>query len=559
MKAASLSFFFLLITTLVFSQVEMNVNVSGASGSGKVFVTAFSAKDKKTVSLNGKKGKLDLIRFSQYVVVAYQKGSKPFVISVDTEECPNVLQFNPNLGKGAPNQEDYRPQLHYSRQGGKYTMLPFDLDKVKDKAGFASQMADANKDVVNFYKTGAMPKARSNQRKFENEEAMRKSEHVLGQEIYKLLGKKRALEMDLERLEKAGYASSIKGENLSAQWEACRANGRMLTREMQYRQIAWDLAKKEVEKEQLVFNRKLKRGENPSGNALSKARTKLANAKEQYEISEINMENKQADCWEIKLRSEMEKLSDSPLKRVKEIEISDVRLRQRKGNTRRLYQKHNALATRLTGRERVVELANAQKFIADNAKANLALAQNKLQILTYRNQSKGGMDNQIAAAKKDIKKKEEIAYQAEMGYLEHMWHLRQQKDYDKDFANNLYARQSQLLEFTPFPEKKIPLTPEEELAKFEEDAEALFNELIVLEGLDDDRGIGKKLDFKDDFYEIVVNDEGKKNHYKNGRPITALTYRFETVEKYGEFLDNKRFEPEKKKRFLDWFKKKTEF
>ena len=59
-----------------------------------------------------------------------------------------------------------------------------------------------------------------------------------------------------------------------------------------------------------------------------------------------------------------------------------------------------------------------------------------------------------------------------------------------------------------------------------------------------------------DIYEMVTSDNGSKRYYKNQKPITDVTYRFETTRRYeGVLKDSKNVKKFDKYKPMDHLKK----
>ncbi len=544
------------------AQVKLKLNVTGQKSNTSAYVTAYAQKDKKTLTISQGRASLELIRYEQYIVMVYQKGRKPFAMSLDTEKAPRELTVNVNLKQGTVEQEDYSPALHYKGRGGRYAARAFDLDEVSDKPKCGALMQEANEEIRKFYAKGSMPRITKSRSGFKDDSAMRKTEHQIGQDIYKLLGKKRALELDLERLNEIGAKEIFPDASPQTKKDACSHNLKILRREKQFYEVSYKLAQSELDKVEVAMNKAVKKGLDSPGKELAKSRKKLEMARQLFEAADLNYKNKKADCWELELRLDLEQTLDSKEKALLEIEINNVRLYQRKQNAKRLYSIHNKMAMDVTERDRQVQLAKAQKFVSDHAKARVAITQNKLKKLMIKDNGTGSQKSQLGIMRRELVKNEELAFQAEMGYLEHMWHLRTVKDLDGDFVDDLFLRQSKLYDLEKLPDRNKPedfVEGYDPNSSIMEQAEALFNSFVELNEKEDDRGKVQEVEFKDDYYEIVVSPNGAKSYYKNNKPITSLTYRFETIKKFGEFLQNIRIEEEKRKRFLDFFRKRTEF
>ncbi len=506
---------------------------------------------------NGR-GTLELIKYTQYIVVVYQKGRKPYVISVDTENPPRNSNLSFSFIPGRMTNEDFRPQKHYEGKGGRFSVMDFDLDKVRDKGGFALQMQKANREIKAFYDKGTLPKIEKKQKQYENKESMRKTEHTIGQEIYKLLTRKRALELELEKLNKNGFSNS---NNSNSQISTCEDKLNILRREKQYYKVSLSLAEREVEKNEIMTNRQKLSGQAESQRELQNSREKFSLAQQQFEVAELNYKNAHADCWALKLQSEIDNSTNEKENKIRRIEISEIRTKQRKDNALKLNRLHNKIATKLTGRERVVELANAQKFASDHAKAQLSLAVTNLNKIRIKDNGKGRYKAEIGKARKEVVKKEEMAYQAEMSYLEHMWHLRENQDLEGGMVDDLFVRQTGLLDLENLSRRD---KTEDFVSGFDpmssalQQAQALYDNAVKQSEREDQRGKITLVKIFKDEYEIIQKSNGRKEYIKNGKPITSLTYRFETIRVYGEYLDNVKVEEEKKKQFLNFFKKKTE-
>ncbi len=546
----------LLLPLFMTGQVTLNVEAGNYKNNEPVYVTSFSDKDKKTVVLTKGKGQIELIQYAQYVLVVYQKGREPYAVSIDTENPPRTSSLRFAFLQGEMDQNEFRPQKHMVGKGSRFSTSSFDLDQVKDKGAFAYQMQLASREIKSFYKNGTLPPMTKNQSQYDTKETMRKSEHQIGQEIYKMLSKKRALELDLERWKKGGYAQANVQMSKAQQVSICERNLKWLQREQQYADASKKLAELEVEKAKMMLNRQKRSNQATDEKDLQQRKEKLERASKQFEIADLNYKNNYADCWALRLQGEIDASSNENEKQVKKIEISNVRIQQRKENAFKLNRLHNALATQLTGRERRVELANAQKFASDHTKANYTLAINqlkKLQITETDPNSK-----RIKSAKLEVIKKEEIAFQAEMSYLEHMWHLRSDQDMNKNIVDDLYARQTQLL---PLENIRKRERPEDFVPGYDasdpilEQAQKLFDHVVKIS----QEGDTQKVEVLNDKYEIIQKSNGKKAYSKNGKPITSLTYRFETIRVYGEYLNNIRIEEKKRKTFLDYFKNRTSY
>ncbi len=546
------------------AQVILDLNVQGARNGVPVHATVFSDQDKKNVALENGRGEIPLLKFTQYIIGIYQRGSRPGFYTLDTENIQGKIKLTVKVNAGRPAEPDWAPKQHNNGSGWK----KFDLDNVQDKEGFGVHMCEAKADVELFLNKGVKPRIDPKRNQATDSKVMEKREHLLGQEVYKLLGKKRALELELQRLGTNGFVTNSSNASANAAMQMCVASRKLLEREFQYAKVSLSLAQKEVDKLVLGINRNLKRGNTFNASGLRKAREKLNIARKEQEIAELNLSNKQTECWELKLNSEIDRAGSENEKALKRLELEKVRLYKRKDNAIRLYNLHTDKAKIKTGRERVVELANAQKYAAEQAKAKYEIIRNQIDYWTTRSNGSGQYQITIKALREKLVKREDLAYQAEMGYLEHLWYLRNKDEFKVDLADDLYARQSQLLPFEPIhrktPSKDSSIvdtnTPDPNVTTDEAEANRLFNSFVKVKEMEDgNKGNGVRVECDGHYYEIWVSPKGKKSYFKNGKPITGLTYRFETVAAFGEFLENYKYEPQKERFFKNWFKRRTDY
>ena len=138
-----------------------------------------------------------------------------------------------------------------------------------------------------------------------------------------------------------------------------------------------------------------------------------------------------------------------------------------------------------------------------------------------------------------------------MAYLEHIWHLRE-KPSVQPILDDIFARQNDLLDIvqTNRPQTEEPVSATET----ETDAELLSQIKIESNTREDSRT--KTLTFDQDYYEIIENGKTRQ-YFKNGKPITRITYEFETKRQFGEILENVKNE-ERRRRLWDLFKKRIQ-
>ncbi len=562
-------FLLLIMLSLHFSvsaQVELEgkVNVTNAE---QIYFSVFAEGSHRLYRLE-KNGKFScrLPRYEECIIAFYEKNSQPKTISINTEVgASSGIKLNLSLAAGKPKSNQkitVAPHKRYISNGSSYTPQSFDLDKVKDKTGYALLMSKVSKGLEKFYSTGSLPSQETSYSSNMTVAELRKSEHRLGQEIFLLLKKKKALETQVRDL------NAKRNAELVSSFKECEQDFTILKKEASLKNVVHELAKKELDKEKMQARRLEEKGGTNTRDKVRKASQHMLNTRMQYEVAALNMKNKQSDCWEFKMQQEIDaKIQagvayDDPEILVKQLEISNVRFSKRLENAKELYQYHNRLANDLTDRDRLVSLANAQKYIAEKEELKLFQLENKLKAWRYKDGGTGKFDRQINGALKRVDRQWEIAYQAEMGYLEHMWHLRRHPVVEYKDIDNLYNRQSGLLAVYPFrkdPPKEDDISAvinDPEIPKPKASTEEILANVRV-EETTDSRGAVKTVRMDDvDVYEIIEDKKGNRRYIKNGKPITKLTYVFETKRQFGRIIENVTIE-DSKSTIWDLFKKKT--
>ncbi len=553
-----LSFIWLLLLTTatgLMAQVTIEGSVSNVQQKN-ILVSIYSEGSHQLVPV-GADGRFvaQLPRFEECLVVVYSANTQAKTYSVNTDEpASEPIKLFVTMSGEKPNKNNILingPEKRYVTDGYAYKTESFNLDNVKDKFKFATLMSELNANLRAFYIDKKLPEEQIGITTNTNEAAIRKSEHKLGQEIFQLLNKKRAQEKFVQEVTAAYNQDNSDG------LERCQLEYKLLKAEATYTKTSYELATRSYEKEKLMVRRTENSGRTSSTRKMLEAESKMKRLEKEKDIAVITLTNKQADCWEIdaqlKVDVELEKgdAADMALIKTKRLDINNVRMTSRLQNARKLYKQHNALANDLTGRDRVVQLANAQKYISQQEEIRLYKSENMLAIWRLKNEKDKRYSKQVGLAEKAYLRQREIAFQAEMAYLEHMWYLRD-KPSVKGILDDVFARQNDLLDIVQ--SDRPELVEEVVVEETRTDAELLSNIKIESNTRDDSRS--KKLTFKQDYYEIIENSSGRK-YFKNGVPITKLTYEFETKRKFGEILKNVK-EEERRKRLWDLFKKRIQ-
>ncbi len=521
-------------------QVRIAAEVNSNSKE-RLYLAVYSENDEQLHPVFNGKIKIDVQQYEEYILAFFQKKGLPQFISVHSNASRPDLKIQLDLPKGNPKEEDYVPRWRYAASG----KTGFDLDQIQDKAAFGFQMGRAVDAIRDYYKNGQLPRIKNIRKTAISLESIKKTEHKLGQELYILLQRKQWLEKHLDDINKLIAPSQKISEE-----QFCLDELKYLKIETQLVQTQFQMAEKELERVKLRNNKAIKTGKAPSKKALTKAQTAYDNLTQQQAIAALNLKNKQADCWAMRKQKALassNQLSDSE-RQIKQLAISNIRLKQQQDNAVDLYKKHNALASTLTGRERVVALANAQKSAYDQAITKVYQSQNNLRKWQLKDAGTGQYASDIKRSSQLLQKRRDMAWEAEFSYLEHLWHLRDKSKLEARVAEDLYERQSGLLRIAPPPQWALPEADAS-------DEEILAKAAIVTEVQEGDEII-RKVQFPDDYYEIIINSKKVKRYTKNQKPITAITYRFETIKKFGAYLNNIRVEESRKSWLIELFKKR---
>ncbi len=499
----------------------------------------------------GKRGKFEfrLAGYEECLVAIYQEGTYPKVVSLNTfVDSKQKLQFKLKLSEKQKKDElDFNtaPVKRILATSSGQQNVTFELDAIEDKLNFSQLMMNLSKDLQKFYVQGILPSERIAYESNISAGALGKSEHRIGVEIYDLLQKKKALEELLK-----------KEEAKAAEGQDCAQESIRLKASAQRARIVSDLSFKRLDREKLRFRRRQAAEKSVSAQAILVAQKNAETNRRRYEIAALKLRNQQIDCWEDRLQKSLtqdqqdgKSLGAEELA-LRQLELSDVRYQRRIENAIQLYEQHQALSKTFTGRDRVVELAKSQKHISDQEQLRFQQKENAVKRWELKAKTQPALKSQVAIARKAKARQREIAYQAEMAYLEHMWHLRDQPGM-QDTADELYQQSSGLAAIAAF--RSSP--QEQQVADLERFKKSLDRRL-KLTSTTDDRGTIKQVRFEEDAYEIVIDKKGRKRYFKNNKPITKLTYAFETKRLFGVILKNIRYEETSKAGLFDFFRQK---
>ncbi len=474
-----------------------------------------------------------LPRYEECILVFYGTNLLPQCVSIYTDEpYAKAIPLNIQLEKGDFKRKAYlldRPLTRISTKNSSFQKKEFNLDDIVDKAKYANVIQEVSRDMKAFYTEKKIPVEKENTISTNNLPTIKQTEHQLGERIYQLSNQKKSLVAQLEQLRKqipAPDASDV---------QRCLYQQKILKKETNLHQLELDLSQANLDKAILELRRKELDGQTPSNRSVRKYQKEVDIKKKQLTISTLNWNNQKADCEEYKLlaKSNFSSTATDSEKAIQKATLYNIYLKKRLNNARNLTKQHNALANTLTGRDRIVALANAQKSISEQEEIKLYQLDNQVTIWKNRATYAGQYQQQIDAAIQSYEKQRDQAWNAEMAYLEHMWHLRDQPSV-KELVGDIYNQQSGLVVIAPTREL------EEDTS---EKATILSN--VNIQQTNDSNTDNTSITLEEDVYEITIDKKGNKRYFKNGSPITKLTYRFETQRKFGEMIENVKEEQEK--------------
>ncbi len=544
---------FVIIFFLSINFVWAQVKVKGrAFSSGKNVIASIYYKDSHLLTPIDANGQFEatLPRFEECILLFYGIDLLPRALSFNTyESCPQPIPVSVNLTTGDIESKGYLlagPSQRFVMDGRGYKTSKFDLDNLEDKEGYASLMAIMARDLKIFYEQKKFPEERISNTSNVPQGKITKTDHQIGEEIYQLLQQKKVLKQQVEQQQARFAANSA---------NSCQQELALLNKEMEFAQLEYDLSNLYLQKEQIQIRKKEFSQQSAGKFKLNKAKDSFVAAEASYKIAALNLENKELDCQADKLEVQIQNSQGNAARlNIKKAEMDINRLQKRYKNARQLTEYHNQLANKKTGRDRIVELAYAQKYISEQEELQLFQKKNIVSIWKYKNQQSGKYQEQIELAQNAYTQQREIAWQAEMAYLEHMWHLRKEPEVE-DLIADIYNRQNGILAV------KLNTREEEQLAEIPEappsSGNAMLNNIAFKEKKGEEGNDVQTFSLEEDYYEIVINSKGQKQYSKNNKPITKLTYRLETQRKFGEMLENIRYE-EEKNTLWEFFKRKIQ-
>jgi len=560
-----------MVLTVTKIQAQESTTISGTikSDLSKVGVMVFG-KESTQIYYTDKLGEFSfkVNPYQEYVVSFFGKNLAPLTISAFTKGARQI-SFNGTLKNPVSQSSKLGPIQRLTKRG----KSKFDLDKVKDKSSVGVLTAKAIRSLTVFYKTGALPKVKSSKSESAKKVDLTNRLQELKERARILVGRKSALtsryEQALQKLPPDFRATN--NEEASAH---CKQQLMVLIKKASAMRSTMDLQGMLLEIKRVES--KLSSNSNDGTKTLQQT---FKAAQTAFNIARRESLIKKTDCWEMEMKGKLEAGSDKEkqaINAVKAADIGMVRYKERQDNARELYQSYNQLAMDEKERGRLEALAQAQYYIWQRTQAHLEYSKLALSKVRAENvlgkSSDSGKDLQST-----IDRLEVDAYNAEFGYLEHMWHLRQDPDLSVGVAD-LFRVQTDLLspveivrkpkaplaaivppKQNPIPEPQPQQQPHPEVPPEEIKPEPTNEEVLAQIEFGDasnEDGDGVKITYGKDSYYMLRSKAGAITYRKNDKPITRLTYQFETKRVFGEILKDVRSE-ERKGRFLKLFRARS--
>ncbi len=555
----------MLLVCAVFHHVEAQITVRGSvSGGDDIYVAVFDQDATDIIPSSQGRYSVSLQSDEAYILVFFGNNVFPKTVCVSTSDAQaGITKMNIQLNShtGRVSESDIVPK-QLLKPSEKSSLQKFDLDKIEDKPAFGKSIIKAGSTISNYYKTKKLPQKKAPKERRMSSMQSKSSAHQLGEQAYQLMMQKRTLE---DRLKTARQANTS-GDDLAS----CKAAQLVLVLKRDIEQHIFEIAKRKRQQDYIKYQYAIGQGKFPSKSTLKKADAAIALAEENYVIAKLEAANKTSDCWEIDLLNVEKHGQDEYAQIQRRVKISTTRLKQQKERSMLLNKRYNNKAMKLPDtRDRLVEMANAQKHASEVAKANLYMAENVLEQLTAEVQFKNGPQESVRKQQIRVDDLRERAFQAEMAWLEHLWNLREKAE-DEEKVETLFAEKSDLIEIRepeiivakverpkpiprprpapkpePKPEPKPDLKPEPNPEPpIKTGPEPTNEEILALfsyREFTDTRGDVELLTIQSDSYESIlqVDKKGKKKrtYLKNGKPITGLTHKFEIQRRTKDLVD----------------------
>ncbi len=503
---------------ILIAQYEVNVN-SSCFKRKQTFVAIYGNTTKYVYKVTDNQSvKVGLNTFEQSILVVFGYNIKPKLFFIETNKFQKG-KLSLELKYPCKQREKIlsldAPDTYFNIHDGIIETQKFDLYSLKDKAGFAQLMSVIRSDMEGFYEHRKLPLEEKGFHS--NDKSLQQKQiHLLGTSIYDLTKKLKMVEKQLHILNQKNRDNLSKLNLIRLQYD-------VLTKELVLEKLKRDIQYLKWKKSKEKYDA----GKVKSEKYFQTEERLLKNHEESLEIAQLNRDNKAFELAIEKTKAQHDQ--DTSLVTLR---LIDINLYKQKKNAHRLYQKHNELATNLDGRDRLIELANAQQMIAQQVQLEYDISKNVVKRWEIMDKGTGKYKTQIEQAKISLDKKWEEAWQADMAYLEHMWHLRAKPSIKGKF-DDVLRHQSDLLVGN--------LNERGTLAELDPKDEKILNQKSKL------AEVHQKA-----HYQIKIDKNGRKSYFKNGRPITKLTYNFETKRLFGEITKETLTETERKS-LWDWF------
>ncbi len=483
--------------------------------------------------ITGRPENLNLQRFQEYSLAVYAKDYEPWFVSFDTrQQNLTAVNITATLRRTDEVLSAAFPVSRIVFQSPASSSLSaFDIEKVQGKADALAAISSARDILVDFYLNNKLTAPYLERRDDVRPDRVEQSSLTIARLMY-------AAEQEWKNAASLSEnaARSVDPAECSTVERYWRFRVIEYRRAMEYQRwrVQYFLALQAIRELQ---------GHAFDQRAYREAANELELAVNRYEISLLQSRSRYAECMSRSLMASIDSLeatgqAASVDARQQRLQLERARLGEQSAIAYRMYRKHNEQAMLLTGTEQWEELANAQKQIANYNRAQLMSAEVRAALSTIdleRNPGNAAYARALQRANADVERWADIKHQSDMAYAEWMWALRRRIDVPS-VADELFSTHSRLLDIA-----SVARSPEENTAR--SDTDDLHQAgLDIRTGGDDNTRI---LRFGQDTYEIIRHRDGTYSYRKNDRPITSLTYTFETERLFGEFLNNVREEEDK--------------
>jgi hypothetical protein len=470
---------------------------------------------------------IPLQRLQEYAIAIYADGYMPMLLSLSTNDIlQQSLPIEVRLKKLSAGEEplNFTTTRSASTLQRQLVIENFDLENVNQRSAAIMALSEARKILGDFYTHGKLSAPFQKRSDDFSPQKIEESSRSIARQLFN--AEKQLEHFKLQRETLSAQISPANCNTLEAYWRARLAEDKA-ARDVQDLRLKYHLANQAKQEMQ---------GERFDQAAYKMHKNTLDAAQNRYEISMLQSRSQYAECMSRTLQAAIDSLENtgqtsSIEARQKRLQIDRARVEEQAAIAYRMYRKHNQQALHFSGREQWEELARAQKQIANYNKAQYLASITKFELSRIDlelNPGNTAYINSLNKAQTEAARWAEVQYQSDMGYAEWMWALRKQLDV-ASMADDIYVRHNRLMDIAPLSSRNESTDGTEDVTLLQD---------AGLRITVDSTGAERAIRFGEDTYEIIQHSDGTYSYRKNDRPVTALTYRFETERLFGEFLNN---------------------